>query len=119
MYRLRSPTDMTPVAIDRFRGTTQRWSVEAGPLAGTTYDHAFHEDWSLAWRVVAGELQGRLGRARQFCVQPVRAHLYLVTFAMTPDAAIAATVDFTSRRFVGFLSGPERCQPLSGSFQTL
>ena len=114
-----STTEMTPVAIDRFRGTTQRWSVDAGPLAGTAYDHAFHDDWSLTWRVVAGDLQGRLGRARQFCVQPVRAHLYLVAFTMTPATTMTATVDFTTRRFVGFLAGPGECQPLSGSFQTL
>lgn len=104
---------------DRFRGTVQRWTVEAGPLAGTASDHAFNEDWSLTWRVLSGPEQGRVGRAREFLVQPVRAHVFLVSFSYAEGERITASVDFASRRFVGFRDRGERCEPMSGSVRTL
>ena len=104
---------------DRFRGTLQRWSIDAGPLAGTTCDHAFNEDWSLTWRVTTGPCQGRVGRCRQFAVQGVRSQLFIVSFAKGVDETVTATVDFASMRFVGFHLGAGRCDAVSGSIRIL
>mgnify|MGYP006961792591 CR=1 FL=1 len=41
---------MASPAPDRFRGTVQRWSIDAGPLAGSACDYTFHDDWSVSWR---------------------------------------------------------------------
>jgi len=108
---------MVAATHDRFRGTIQRWTVDSGPLAGTAYDHAFNEDWSLTWRIVAGRDQGRVGRAREFLVQPVRAQLFVVSFAPAERELVTATVDFASRRFVGFRTRGEVTEPLSGSLK--
>lgn len=110
---------MIAATPDRFRGTIQRWTVDAGPLAGRTCDHAFNEDWTLTWRVMAGADQGLAGRARRFSVQPVRAQLFLVCFATIPGEIVSATVDFSSRRFAGFHVGADYCHPVSGAFRTL
>lgn len=110
---------MKVVAPDRFRGTIQRWSIDSGPLAGTVCDHAFNDDWSLTWRVVAGDHQGQAGRAREFVVQPVRAQLFLVSFAATPGVVVAVAIDFATRRLTGVQSGPGYCLPVGGSFRAL
>jgi hypothetical protein len=103
------------VHLDRFRGTSQRWIIETGPLANTQYDYAFHDDWSLTWQVRAGELQGQVGRARHFLMQPVRAQLFLISFQAMPHLMVAVTVDFASRQIVGFHGGLRHC-PLTGTF---
>jgi hypothetical protein len=119
MLAFRRPASMID-ASDRFRGTIQRWTIDAGPLAGTAYDHAFNTDWSLTWRVVAGSEQDRVGRARQFSVQAVRSQLFLVSFPLPDGELLTATVDFASKRFVGFLTGPDdACTPLAGSIRVL
>jgi hypothetical protein len=119
MLSLRKSTEMNPISLDRFRGTIQRWTIDAGPLAGTICDHAFNDDWSLTWRVVAGPTQGQVGRAREFFVQPIRAQLFLVSFPILRGIVVTANVDFASRRLTGFQSGLEHCVPLGGSFRTL
>jgi hypothetical protein len=112
------PPTLMP-APHRFRGPLQRCPLDAGPLAGTACDHAFNEDWSLSWRVIAGPEQGRVGRARVFLVQPVRAQLFLVSFVPADGESVTAAVDFASRRFVGFRTSGERTEPFSGSVRAI
>ena len=104
---------------DRFRGTTQRWVIDAGPLAGTTLDNAFHDDGSVTWREVAGAAQGERGRARQFHVEAVAADLYLLSFSTAPGAVLTVTLDFSTRRLVGFKTGPDTWTTIRGLFRTL
>jgi hypothetical protein len=104
---------------ERFRGTTQRWVIEAGPLAGTTLDNAFHDDGSVTWREVTGAGQGERGRARQFHVEAVAADLYLLSFSIAPGAVLTVTVDFSTRRLVGFKTGPGTWTTIRGLFRTL
>ena len=111
-----SPTTAPP---DRFRGTTQRWTVDSGPLAGTRFDCAFNTDGSIDWRVVAGDLQGRAGRARHFAQEAVRAQLFIVCFPMIDGETITITVDFASKRLVGFLMRRESAITMTGSLQIL
>jgi hypothetical protein len=119
MLSLKQPATM-PVTPDRFRGTTQRWTIDTGPLAGTVCDYEFDIAWSLTWRVVAGRDQGSAGRSRRFGVQPVRAQLFLISFPVLDSEMVTATVDFASNRFVGFLTGPDfSFTPVSGTVRVL
>ena len=119
MLTLLRPEPMIAATTDRFRGTLQRWTIDAGPLAGMSCDRAFNEDWSLTWRVVSGPSQGQVGRARRFSVQPVRAQLCLVSFPTTLGEVVTATVDFASKRFVGFHAGADYCHPVTGTIRVL
>lgn len=107
------------IPTDPFRGTIQRWSLDTGPLAGTTCDLAYNEDWSLGWRMVAGPRQGQLGRARQFMMKPVRSMFYLVWFPVTPGVFVTATVDFANRRVDGFQYDDGGCHSFGGSLRVL
>ena len=104
---------------DRFRGTIQRWTIDAGAMSGAILDHAFNTDWSLTWRVVAGAKQGRAGRARQFNVEPVRSQLFLVSFPIFDSELITATIDFASKRVVGFLTDQDTCTRIAGAIRIL
>ena len=110
---------MIAATPDRFRGTTQRWRFDSGPLSGVTRDHTFNEDWSLNWREPGGSQQGAAGRARAFSVQPVRSQLFLLSFAIAPGETVTAAVDFASERFVGFQSGSEYRHAIGGSVHML
>jgi len=105
--------------VDPFRGTAQRWRIEAGPLAGTICDCTFNEDWSVAWRVVAGARQGKAGRARTFQAQPLRPRLYLATFALMDDIVMAVAVDFASGRLSGYATTSQSTHAVGGSFLAL
>jgi hypothetical protein len=119
MLAFRQATAPVAAAPDRFRGTTHRWTVDTGPLAGTACDYAFNEDWSLTWRVVTGPTQGQTGRARRFDAQPVRAQLFLVSFAVDDAMVVTAAIDFASRRFVGYENSTGACRAIGGGFRVL
>lgn len=118
---IRPPT-LAPSALaepDRFRGTVQRWTFATGPLAGSACDYAFHEDWTLGWRVVAGANQGQLGRAREFRVTPAGPSRLLVTFAPLPGVRLVAAVDFEALQVAGFQFAGGEPQAFGGSFRVL
>jgi hypothetical protein len=105
--------------VDPFRGTAQRWMIDAGPLAGTICDCTFNEDWSIAWRIVAGTRQGQAGRARTFKVERLRTRLYLATFALADDTVVVAAVDFASGRLAGYATTGNFPHAIGGSFIAL
>ena len=105
--------------VDPFRGTTQRWHVESGMLAGTVVDCAFNDDWTLVWRIVAGPRQGQAGRTRRFAMQRLRPRLFLVSFALLEDARLTAAVDMQSRRLTGFAVRGSGCEAFSGALHVL
>ena len=39
-------------------GKTIRWIFNDGPVAGTTFEHTFHEDGTVTWRGVDGPAPG-------------------------------------------------------------
>jgi hypothetical protein len=104
---------------DRFRGTAQHWMIDAGPMAGTMLDIAFHDDGSVTWREVAGVRQGESGRARQFHAEAVTGDLYLLSFSTAPGVMLTVTVDFSTRHLVGFRAGADNRIVVRGSFRTL
>ena len=104
---------------DRFRETTQRWEIEAGPLAGTALDYSFHDDWSVTWREVTGPRQGEKGRARQFHVEAVTADLYLLSFSIAASVVWTVALDFSNYRMVGFRTGPGTSVAIRGIFRPL
>lgn len=108
-----------PEREDPFRGTAQRWTIETGSLAGTVWDCAFHEDWSLAWRIVAGDLQGQVGRARLFQAQRMRPEVFLLAFATTRGVTMLVAVDFGTRCITGYEASPAHCHAFTGRFELL
>jgi hypothetical protein len=110
---------MPPSNPDRFRGTTQRWMIEAGPLAGTTLDYSFHDDWSVTWLEVAGPRQGEKGRARQFHVEAVGADRYLLSIPVAASVVLTVVLDFSTYRMVGFRTGPGTSVAIRGMFRPL
>lgn len=119
MIRPPTPAPSEPAQPDRFRGTSHRWTFATGALAGTACDYAFHEDWTLAWRVVAGANQGQLGRAREFRVTPAGPSRHLVTFAPLPGVRLVAAVDFDTWQIAGFQFAGGEPQAFGGSFRVL
>ena len=119
MFPIRKSAATPAANPDRFRGTTQRWVIETGPLAGTTLDYIFHNDWSVTWREVTGARQGEKGRARQFHVEAVTADLYLLSFSVAPGVVLTVTVDFSTRRLIGFKVGPGTWIAVRGLFRPL
>lgn len=110
---------MASPAPDRFRGTVQRWSIDAGPLAGSACDYTFHDDWSVSWRVVTGAHQGHGGRAREFRAQAVNAETATVAFSVAPGVTVVATLDFARRRLAGYQVTPTALEPLAGTLRIL
>ena len=44
--------------MDSLRGKTLRWTFTDGPVAGTLFEHTFHDDGSVVWRVLEGQGKG-------------------------------------------------------------
>ena len=44
--------------MDSLRGKTLRWTFTDGPVAGTLFEHTFHDDGSVVWRVLEGPGKG-------------------------------------------------------------
>lgn len=95
-----------------------RWVVDAGPLAGTVLDLHVRADGSVEWRFAAGPAQGRVGRSRTFCHQPVCDAIAAVWFPLGSDA-VSVAVDLGANRFAGFFVQDAIATPLSGAVHAL
>jgi len=57
---------------DLIRRKTVRWTFAHGPMAGIPFEHAFNQDGSVVWRILAGTMKGGGPRKRVRCHQDRR-----------------------------------------------
>lgn len=111
--------EATMERLDSLRGSTVRWTFTEGPTAGTTYEHTFHEDGSVVWRVIEGPAAGRSARERQYAAFEVGDDVHAVSYLGDSGYTLTVILDLGTGRAYGFASNEQEWYPLSGTFEVV
>jgi molybdenum cofactor biosynthesis protein MoaF len=98
-------------------GKTIRWRFDDGPTAGTTFEHVFHEDGSVTWRVVDGEHAGATAREESYAAVRVNETTWAMSYLSASGHTLTVVLDFHDRRAYGFASDGKASYSFSGTFE--
>ena len=57
--------------MDSLRGKTLRWTFTDEPVAGTLFEHTFHDDGSVVWRILEGQGKGASAHEKRYATMQV------------------------------------------------
>jgi hypothetical protein len=66
--------------MNSLRGKTLRWTFTDGPVAGTLFEHTFHDDGSVVWRVLDGQGKGASAHEKRYATTPVTEDVHTVSY---------------------------------------
>jgi hypothetical protein len=98
-------------------GKTIRWRFDDGPAAGTTFEHAFHEDGSVTWRIVDGEHQGATAREKSYAAVKVNETTWAVSYLAASGHTLTVVLALDDQRAVGFASDDKSWHAFHGRFE--
>jgi hypothetical protein len=107
---------------DRVRGRRLRWTFSEGPQTGKTYEHAFHDDGTLEYRVVEDEAadvpRGAPGGERPaYAAYALSESVELVSYRAESGFTLTVALNFADHRMVAIASNSEQWFPARGTFQ--
>jgi len=95
---------------DPLRGKTLRFTFDDGPMAGTTYDHAFGTDGTVTWTdATTGGGTGANAApdpesTAKYEFERVNADVYVVTYLSKAGYTLTSVVDTSTGKLVSFAS---------------
>lgn len=98
-------------------GTTIRWTFADGPAAGTTYEHTFHEDGNVTWRVVSGEHQGVSRREKSYGAARPGEQILAISYLAASGHTLTVILNLETGKMVGFASSDKEWYAMHGSFE--
>lgn len=103
--------------MDSLRGKTLRWTFTDGPVAGTLYEHTFHDDGSVVWRVP--EVRGKGQSAQRYATMQVTEDVHTVSYLATSGYTLTVVLNLAAGRMSGFASNNKEWYPLTGTFEVV
>ena len=113
----------TSVAVS---GSTMRWTWKAGPTAGKTHEHVFHEDGTVECHEVGPVSDERRPPASGAASPPARVpyaalevtpDVRLVSYLSPAGFTLTVALDFTRHRLMGFASSATQWHAVRGTFE--
>lgn len=105
--------------MDSLRGKTLRWTFTDGPAAGTIFEHDFHQDGSVDWRVTEGVGKGHTGQEKRYSALQAGEGILAVSYLATSGYTLTVVLNQASGRLVGFASNNAEWYPMMGTFEVL
>jgi len=119
---------MAPTASsDRVRGTTLRWTFTEGPQAGKTYEHTFHADGTVTYRVIedapadtaSGAQERGAGSVSErpvYAAYAVSDTVELVSYWADSGFTLTVALNFEHHQLISIASNSEQWFPARGTF---
>jgi hypothetical protein len=103
--------------MSSFTGKIIRWRFADGPSAGTLFEHEFHEDGSVTWRIVDGEHKGASAREKSYVAVKVNERTWAVSYLAASGHTLTVVLDFGDSRAFGFASDAKSSYSFNGTFE--
>ena len=103
--------------MDSLRGKTLRWTFTDGPVAGTLFEHTFHDDGSVVWRVLEGRGKGASAEVKRYATTPVSDDVHAVSYLAASGHTLTVVLNLATGRMSGFASNNTDWHPLTGTFE--
>ena len=103
--------------VDSLTGKTIRWTFIDGPVAGITFEHAFHEDGRVTWRYVDGEHKGTERTEKSYSAIKVNEKTWVISYLAASGHTLTVVLSLDDGHLVGFGSNEKSWVPLNGTFE--
>jgi MoaF N-terminal domain len=103
--------------MDSLRGKTLRWAFTDGPAAGTLFEHTFHDDGTVVWRIVEGQGKGASAQEKRYATMQVTPDVHAVSYLAASGHTLTVVLDVAVGRMVGFASSNSEWYPMTGTFE--
>jgi hypothetical protein len=109
---------------ERVTGTTLRWTFSDGAQAGKTYEHAFRQDGTVAYRAVEAGSGARspnedASERPSYAAYRVSDDVDLVSYRAESGFTLTVALNFSDHRLVSVASNSEQWFPATGTFEDL
>jgi hypothetical protein len=105
--------------MDSLRGKTLRWRFTDEPVAGTLFEHTFHDDGSVVWRILEGQGKGASAQEKRYTTMQVSDDVHTVSYLAASGHTLTVVLNFSTGRMFGFASSNKDWYPLSGTFEVV
>jgi hypothetical protein len=105
--------------MDSLRGKTLRWTFTDGPVAGTLFEHTFHDDGSVRWRVLEGQGKGASATEKRYATMRASEDVVTVSYLAASGHTLTVVLNLASGRMFGFASNNTEWYPLTGTFEVV
>lgn len=105
------------MASDPLRGRTLEWSYEDGPTKGTRFEHTFHDDGTVSYRMVGDAKSEGAGAERPKYEVATLGHGVCTVAYLAPSGWTLTTVlDMRSGKIVSVASNEKQLVMQHGTF---
>jgi hypothetical protein len=103
--------------MDSLTGKTIRWRFADEPVAGTAFEHVFHDDGSVTWRIVEGENKGATAREPSYTAMRVNEQTWVVSYLAASGHTLTVALDIAGGQAFGFASNEKSSSSFRGTFE--
>ena len=105
--------------MDSLRGKTLRWTFTDGSAAGTLFEHTFHDDGSVVWRIVEGQGKGASKQEKRYDMMRVSQDVITVSYLAASGHTLTVVLNLASGRMFGFASNNTEWHAMTGTFEVV
>jgi hypothetical protein len=105
--------------MDSLRGKTLRWTFTDEPVAGTLFEHTFHEDGSVVWRILEGQGKGASAQEKRYATMQVTDDVHTVSYLAASGHTLTVVLNLATGRMFGFASNNTEWYALTGTFEVV
>jgi hypothetical protein len=112
------------MATDPLRGKTIRWTYEDGPTKGTTFEHTFHADGTVSYRMLgagkpgsAGDAGGAPSERAKYEIAQLSDTVTVVSYLAPSGWTLTTVLDSDDGRIVSFASNEKQLVMQRGTFE--
>ena len=108
---------------DPLRGTTVRWTYEDGPTKGTKFEHTFHPDGTVSYRMLGEGKPGSTGdggapsERAKYEIAQLSDTVTVVSYLAPSGWTLTTVLDMGDGRIVSFASNEKQLVMQRGTFE--
>jgi hypothetical protein len=105
--------------MDSLRGKTLRWTFTDAPVAGTLFEHTFHDDGSVVWRILEGQGKGASAQEKRYATMQVTEDVHTVSYLAASGHTLTVVLNLATGRMFGFGSNNKEWHAMTGTFEVV
>jgi hypothetical protein len=110
---------MANMKADPITGNTIQWTFTDGPMAHKSFEHSFHDDGTLEFRMLGDKDDAKATTVNKYEVATVGAGVHAVSYLGPSGYTLTVVMDFHNRRMVAVGSNEKSVTMQRGTFKEM
>lgn len=99
-------------------GKVIRWTFSDGPMPNS-FEHVFHDDGRVTWRILDGDLRGASGDEKQYTAFRISDDVYSLSYLSASGHTLTVIFNVTDKRMFAYGSNEKEWIALHGSIDEI